>query len=404
MSNQTPRSATALALSSLIGLLAGAIAPAHAESPDKARVGGDRVLAVYLPADELELHILIPQIGAAVAPVQSIEDAGVDAGRAHFRAAFSLAEEPDRPFNEVLVLHPKWDSKDRDSVLTMQYKVLDASGAALVEGVKTATTNTNKLLASNAFYTVALGLLREIFLQEALRSALSDPQAHVSQATRASFDANLLVSREKPMKSGTGFFINDHGQIMTAAHVVHDCPVSVVKVDGKPSDSKRLAESVLLDLAVLDSGLTAPHVIPLRTGTTYDLGEGVTNIGFPLEGVLAGSPNVTRGNISSRSAMAGALGEFQFSAPVQPGSSGGPVVSDTGELLGVTVGTLAVNGLIQKGVLPQNVNFALDAQYVARFLDRNQVRYETVAARPKPDGRSATDLALPAVVQVLCYE
>jgi len=165
-----------------------------------------------------------------------------------------------------------------------------------------------------------------------------------------------------------------------------------------------VAESLLLDLAVIDSGRPAAHFIPLRIGTSFDLGEAVTNVGFPLEGVLAGSPNLTRGNVSSRAALAGSLGQFQFSAPVQPGSSGGPVVSETGELLGVTVGTLSVMGLIQKGILPQNVNFALDARYVANFLDRNKVGYVSVPPSHPSDARAATEMTLSAVVQLVCYQ
>jgi S1-C subfamily serine protease len=179
----------------------------------------------------------------------------------------------------------------------------------------------------------------------------------------------------------------------------------VVKINDKSIDGKTIAESLLLDLAVIDTGGFAPaHVVPLRAGTNYDLGESVTNIGFPLNGLLTATPNVTRGNVSSRTALNGSIGQFQFSAPVQPGSSGGPVISDTGELLGVTVGTLSVERLIQRGVLPQNVNFALDARYAASFMENNKVSFESVPANRKSDGRSATDITLPAVVQLLCYE
>jgi serine protease Do len=130
----------------------------------------------------------------------------------------------------------------------------------------------------------------------------------------------------------------------------------------------------------------------------------VIEVGFPLSGVLAGSPNVTRGNISSREALAGGLGQFQFSAPVQPGSSGGPVVSESGELLGVTVGSLGVTALIQRGVLPQNVNFALDARYAASFLDRYKIVYVSVPRGRSPDAHAATEAILPAVVPVSCYQ
>lgn len=383
---------------------AGIAEYAGAEAPKKSKSAVDRVLAVYVPQSQSDLRVFLPQFGATFAPGKALEDAAVDVGNVFFRSASPFSAAAETPFNVLLVLHAKWDSKDGNTVLTVKFKVLDASGATLAEGEKNNDMSTPKLMLNNAFYALSVGVMKDILSDDDLLGKFSEAGAHSANSTSATFDRSLIVSREKPVKSGTGFFINDQGQVMTAAHVVHDCPVAEIKVDGKAVAAKVVAESLLLDLAVIDSGMHPVHVIPLRAGTSFDLGESVTNIGFPLDGVLAGSPNVTRGNVSSRGALAGSLGQFQFSAPVQPGSSGGPVVSEAGELLGVTVGTLSVAGLIQKGVLPQNVNFALDARYVATFMDRYKVSYVSVTPNNKPDARSPTDLTLPAVVQLLCYQ
>jgi serine protease Do len=364
----------------------------------------DRVLAVYVPQNDSDSRIYIPQLSNSFAPGKALEDAALDLGRALYREARLFNGSAGTPFNLVLVLHPRLDAKDRDTILTVHYKLLDAGGRMLLEGSASNDMATPKLIVNNAFYPLSMGVMKDILKDDQVLAKATDPATAAQTATAATFDRSTLVSREKPARSGTGFFINERGQIMTAAHVVHDCPLTQIKIGDKTVDAKLVAESVLLDLAVVDSGAAAAHVIPLRAGTTYELGEEVTNIGYPLDGLLAGSPNVTRGNVSSRGALAGSEGQFQFSAPVQPGSSGGPVVSSSGELIGVTVGTLGINGLIQKGVLPQNVNFALDARYVARFMDRSGVPYLTVAANRKPDGRSATEISLPAVVQLICYQ
>jgi serine protease Do len=365
----------------------------------------DRSIVVYLPRQQVDSRLFLPQFGTAFAPGAALKQAGIDVGNLYFREAGSFDETSDKPFNLILVAHMKWESKDRDSKLSVDYKVLNAEGKVLALGVKTDDINTQKLLMSNEFYSVSLVVMKEILSDDELLQKLADPAKDSTTAKAAGFDRNLLVDKDKPAKSGTGFFINDHGQVLTAAHVVHDCPVPVVKINDKSIDGKTIAESLLLDLADIDtSGFTPAHVVPLRVGTNYDLGESVTNIGFPLNGLLTATPNVTRGNVSSRTALNGSIGQFQFSAPVQPGSSGGPVISDTGELLGVTVGTLSVERLIQRGVLPQNVNFALDARYAASFMERNKVSFESVPTNRKSDGRSATDITLPAVVQLLCYE
>jgi hypothetical protein len=59
-------------------------------------------------------------------------------------------------------------------------------------------------------------------------------------------------------------------------------PVAEIKVDGKSTDAKVVAESLLMNLAVIDSGRPSAHFIPWRIGTSFDLGEAVTNVGFPL--------------------------------------------------------------------------------------------------------------------------
>ena len=379
-------------------------AAARSDPGKKAKNPVDRTLAIYVPENQSDSRVYIPQLGTSFAPGKALEDAAVEAGNFYFKSAALFNAQSDTPFNLVLSLHAKWDTQERRSTLAVKYKLIDAAGATILEGEKKDDIDTRKLLESNSFYSVSLSVMRDVLSDSDLLDKVAGASSPTTAATAAAFDHALLVSREKAAKSGTGFFINGRGQVLTAAHVVHDCPAISVKADGKAIDAKLIAESLLLDLAVIETGTSSAHSIPLRIGTAYDLGEGVTNVGYPLEGVLAGSPNVTRGNISSRAALAGSLGQFQFSAPVQPGSSGGPVVSDAGELLGVTVGTLSVTGLIQKGILPQNVNFALDARYAAKFLDRNKIAYVSVPPNPKADAHGAMEAALSAVVQLACYQ
>lgn len=372
---------------------------AEAASAPKSKI--DRVLAYYIPRRHVTDRLYLPRMRASYTPGRALDEAARTVGNTYFKSAVPFDAKSGARFNAVLVMHPKWDSKDGLSVLTIKYKLIDALGTTLFEGEHKDDVRTSNLILENRFFSVSLGVMKDIVSDESLLSKAAESKV---EALPAAFDVKLLVDREKPVKTGTGFFINDHGQILTAAHVVHECPVVEVKVDGKSVDATPVAESAMLDLAVVAVGGSSPHAIPLRAGAAFDLGEGVIDVGFPLTGVLAGSANVTRGNISSREALAGSWGQFQFSAPVQPGSSGGPVVSETGELLGVTVGSLTAAGLIDRGILPQNVNFALDARYAAAFLDRNKIAYLAVARKATPDAHAATDMTLAAVVPIACYQ
>jgi serine protease Do len=213
-----------------------------------------------------------------------------------------------------------------------------------------------------------------------------------------------IARKDQPVQTGTGFFVNKTGQMLTAAHVVRDCLLIEAQHNGATFPVTTRAASDLLDLAVIDTGRALAPELPFRTGQALVLGESVTNVGFPLSGLLATSPNVTRGNVSARAGLKGSVGLFQFSAPIQPGSSGGPVVSDGGELLGITVSTLTTAALVRQGLLPQNVNFALDAKHAATFLREHQVAFAEVPPRTGGSMQQANDAALAAVVQLSCYQ
>ena len=383
--------------------IAGLVGAGDAVAAEKQVKLIERAVAVYLPISVRHTRFYVgPPQDTWLTPGQAFEDATVDAMRSRFQTVSLTDANATATYQVLLVVHPKWDIKDRQHAdLTMAYKLLDVNGTVLTEGVKSIDAEPAKLLGENDFYPATL---RATMLIAADAAAAVGPSAATESAPVAEIAATRLVSRDKPVQSGTGFYINPKGQILTAAHAVRDCLTTQIKKDNVTLDATVVAQSALLDLAVLDTGQPVDSVLPLRTGTEYALGEGVTNVGYPLEGVLAGSPNLTRGNISSRTAMTGSLGLFQFSAPIQPGSSGGPVVSDGGELLGITVGTLNLQALVRNGVLPQNVNFALDARYAAQFMTRNHIDFRTVKPGAKGDAQTANAAALSTVVQLSCYQ
>jgi S1-C subfamily serine protease len=69
---------------------------------------------------------------------------------------------------------------------------------------------------------------------------------------------------------------------------------------------------------------------------------------------------------------------LQVSAPVQPGNSGGPLLDDSGRVIGMVVGTVdALEVARTAGVPPQNLNFAVRGEQIRRFLDGARVHYRT---------------------------
>jgi hypothetical protein len=72
--------------------------------------------------------------------------------------------------------------------------------------------------------------------------------------------------------------------------------------------------------------------------------------------------------------MADDTNHVQFSAAVQPGNSGGPLLNERAEVIGVVEATLSALNVLSRGSLPQNVNFAIKNGPVREFLGAAGIR------------------------------
>lgn len=123
------------------------------------------------------------------------------------------------------------------------------------------------------------------------------------------------------------------------------------------------------DLAILTMDhrtLDFLQLVPMRSVKT---GDRVFTIGFPLSSTLGREAKYTEGVVSSLSGLKGASSFLQITVPVQPGNSGGPLVNEKGEVVGIITSSAAVLPFIkQSGALPQNINWAVKADYLRPLL------------------------------------
>jgi S1-C subfamily serine protease len=114
---------------------------------------------------------------------------------------------------------------------------------------------------------------------------------------------------------------------------------------------------------------------------------------------------MTTGNLSSLSGIGGDTRLVQITAPVQPGNSGGPVLDSAGNLMGVVVSKLdAIKAAKITGDIPQNVNFAINANVLRSFLDANSVEYETANSDKALLTTAIADRAKGFTVLVECWK
>ena len=200
-------------------------------------------------------------------------------------------------------------------------------------------------------------------------------------------------NNKKRSASGTAFFINNKGNIVTNNHVVEGCsgPIKVL-YNRKEYQDKLISKDGNLDLAVLSSDIKPNQHLKLskKSGDKLDR---VVAAGYPLGYKISDELKLTAGIVSATKGWKDNINEFQIDAALNPGNSGGPVVNDAGNLFGV-----AVAGLADR----QNLNFAIKSKAVKDFLDVNKVSYSTATVEFDMDNKKRLKLLEDSTVFIYC--
>jgi S1-C subfamily serine protease len=176
-------------------------------------------------------------------------------------------------------------------------------------------------------------------------------------------------NKETIGKSGTGFFITADGYFVTCQHVVDKGSQILIQTKSGTYPAKVIREDKGNDIAILKAEGTF-SAMPIIGSRAVQLGEAVFTIGFPNTGLQGVEPKLTRGDISSLAGFRDDPRRFQISVAVQPGNSGGPLLNQSGNVVGVIVAGLDdVITLRLSGSLPQNVNYAVKSSLVNTVLE-----------------------------------
>ena len=202
--------------------------------------------------------------------------------------------------------------------------------------------------------------------------------------------------------SGAGVLVTNEGHLVTNAHVVKDClDIQVGMGQGHFEEGKLVAKDPTNDLALLKVNAKPARVGAHRFGARQ--GENVEAFGHPLSQVLATSGNFTTGIVTALAGIGDDSRFYQISAPVQPGNSGGPLLDENGNLIGVVSSKLNFLSEIRaQGDIPENVNFAIKASVVANFLQDNSIKFAIGEATEAMKGPDLADEAKALSAFVVC--
>ena len=145
-------------------------------------------------------------------------------------------------------------------------------------------------------------------------------------------------------QQGSGFIIGSEGIILTNAHVVESAKKIIVKLsDKREFEARVIGKDLPTDIALLEIGVseTLP-TIGLGDSDQVEVGEWVMAVGNPF-----GLENsVSSGIVSGKGRHIGEVYDrlIQTDAPLNPGSSGGPLINLSGQVVGINKAIVSETG------------------------------------------------------------
>ena len=179
--------------------------------------------------------------------------------------------------------------------------------------------------------------------------------------------------------SGSGFAVTSDGYVITNYHVIKGCTDVYIHDKGESILSTIVTFDPNNDIALLKGNFKPKDFYPLSRESTKLLTE-VYVAGHPFGRDISTSVKVTRGIVSSLTGVANNFSNLQIDASLQPGNSGGPIMNDKGNVIGVAVAKLDLDTIVEDyGVVPENVNFGIKSNVVINIMESENIKL------PKPN-------------------
>ncbi len=184
-----------------------------------------------------------------------------------------------------------------------------------------------------------------------------------TEPTQPSPDDDKVVAAA----SGSGFFVSKKGHIVTNHHVIDQCKAVKVNYKADEIPARIIAVDKTNDLAILQAKINPSKVYAISK-EDVSLLEDIIVAGFPLGKKVSAAIKTHKGSVTALAGYEDNYSNFQTDATINQGNSGGPIINQKGNVVGVAVATW-----VEEGV--QGVHFGVKSSTLNTFAKANSVNF-----------------------------
>jgi hypothetical protein len=168
--------------------------------------------------------------------------------------------------------------------------------------------------------------------------------------------------------SGTGFFVSSIGHIISNHHVIEGCDTTKLTFKGKEVVADVLAVDKMNDLAILKANLIPNQVYPVANEDAALL-EDIIIAGYPLGKKVSAAIKTSKGSVTALAGYGDNYSEFQTDAALNQGNSGGPIMNQKGNVIGVAVANYGKKAGVE------SFNFGIKSSTLKTFASANGLTF-----------------------------
>jgi S1-C subfamily serine protease len=175
-------------------------------------------------------------------------------------------------------------------------------------------------------------------------------------------DSKLLAA-----SSGTGFFVTKDGHMVTNHHVIEGCDAVKVNIKGKEIPADIISVDRINDLAIIKANIR-PSTIFAVSNEDVSLLQDIIVAGYPLGKKVSAAIKTHKGSVTALAGFGDNYSNFQTDATINQGNSGGPIITQAGNVIGVAVQLI-------DPTKAQNIFFGVKSSTLKTFANANNINF-----------------------------